>query len=59
MTHSPATHALSVNPATGETLAAYPWASQDDVDRRLRCPMRVSANGATKRSLTVRKNCVT
>jgi succinate-semialdehyde dehydrogenase len=35
MTHSPATHALSVNPATGETLAAYPWASQDDVDQAI------------------------
>ncbi|WP_368543246.1 succinate-semialdehyde dehydrogenase [Enterobacter soli] len=31
MSHSPDTHALSVNPATGETLAAYPWASADDV----------------------------
>lgn len=31
MTHSPATHALSVNPATGETLAAYPWATSDEV----------------------------
>ncbi|HDR2891118.1 TPA: succinate-semialdehyde dehydrogenase [Enterobacter asburiae] len=35
MTHSPATHALSVNPATGETLAAYPWASQDDVEQAI------------------------
>lgn len=35
MTHSPATHALSVNPATGETLATYPWASQDDVEQAI------------------------
>ena len=35
MTYSSATHALSVNPATGETLAAYPWASTDDVERAI------------------------
>ncbi|QLR43151.1 succinate-semialdehyde dehydrogenase [Enterobacter sp. RHBSTW-00994] len=35
MTHSPATHALSVNPANGETLAAYPWATQEQVDRAI------------------------
>lgn len=35
MTYSSATHALSVNPATGETLAAYPWASSDDVERAI------------------------
>jgi succinate semialdehyde dehydrogenase (EC 1.2.1.16) len=35
MTYSSATHALSVNPATGETLAAYPWATSDDVERAI------------------------
>ena len=35
MIHSPATHALSVNPATGETLATYPWATQDDVEQAI------------------------
>jgi len=35
MKYSSATHALSVNPATGETLAAYPWASTDDVERAI------------------------
>lgn len=35
MTYSSATHALSVNPATGEKLAAYPWASTDDVERAI------------------------
>ena len=29
---SPATHAVSVNPANGETIAALPWASSTDVD---------------------------
>lgn len=29
---SPATHAVSVNPANGETLSALPWASSSDVD---------------------------
>lgn len=29
---SPATHAVSVNPANGETLSALPWASSTDVD---------------------------
>ena len=35
MTISSATHALSVNPATGETLTAWPWATENDVDRAL------------------------
>ena len=32
---SPATHAISVNPANGETLAALPWATPSDVDRAI------------------------
>lgn len=32
---SPATHAISVNPATGETLSALPWATGDEVDRAI------------------------
>lgn len=35
MTYSSATHAHSVNPATGETLAAYPWATSGDVERAI------------------------
>lgn len=35
MTHSPSTHALSINPATGETLAAYPWATTADVEQAI------------------------
>lgn len=35
MTHSPETHALSVNPATGAVLAAYPWATAKEVDRAI------------------------
>ena len=35
MTHSPATHALSVNPANGETLAAYPWATAAEVEQAI------------------------
>ena len=35
MTHSPETHALSVNPATGTVLAAYPWATAEEVDRAI------------------------
>ncbi|MEG5548452.1 succinate-semialdehyde dehydrogenase [Enterobacter wuhouensis] len=35
MTHSPETHALSVNPATGAVLAAYPWATAEEVDRSI------------------------
>jgi succinate-semialdehyde dehydrogenase len=35
MTYSSATHALSVNPATGETLAACPWATTDEVERAI------------------------
>ncbi|PKA31937.1 succinate-semialdehyde dehydrogenase [Cedecea lapagei] len=35
MTHSPATHALSVNPANGETLSAYPWATAAEVEQAI------------------------
>ncbi|KFA82461.1 succinate-semialdehyde dehydrogenase [Enterobacter sp. EGD-HP1] len=35
MTYSSATHALSVNPATGETLAAYLWATPEEVERAI------------------------
>ncbi|MGK9175316.1 succinate-semialdehyde dehydrogenase [Yokenella regensburgei] len=41
MSISPATHAMSVNPATGETLSARPWATPDDVDAAL----TLAANG--------------
>ncbi|MDY1035688.1 succinate-semialdehyde dehydrogenase [Lelliottia sp. CFBP8978] len=35
MTYSPATHAMSVNPANGETLSAWPWATSNDVEQAL------------------------
>lgn len=35
MTYSSETHALSINPANGETLAAYPWATTGEVDRAI------------------------
>lgn len=35
MTHSPATHAQSINPANGETLAAYPWATPAEVEQAI------------------------
>jgi len=35
MTHSPATHAQSINPANGETLAAYPWATAAEVEQAI------------------------
>lgn len=35
MTYSSATHAFSVNPATGETLAAYPWATPEEVEHAI------------------------
>ncbi|MCD4559682.1 succinate-semialdehyde dehydrogenase [Lelliottia nimipressuralis] len=35
MTHSPATHALSINPANGETLSAYPWATAAEVEQAI------------------------
>ncbi|WP_324724345.1 succinate-semialdehyde dehydrogenase [Lelliottia sp. JS-SCA-14] len=35
MTYSSETHALSINPATGETLAAYPWAKTAEVDQAI------------------------
>ncbi|MBG0520893.1 succinate-semialdehyde dehydrogenase [Enterobacter cloacae] len=35
MTYSSATHAFSVNPATGETLAAYPWATSEEVEQAI------------------------
>lgn len=35
MTMTPATHAISVDPTTGETLAMMPWASADDIENAL------------------------
>jgi succinate-semialdehyde dehydrogenase len=35
MTYASATHAFSVNPVNGETLAAYPWATPEEVDRAI------------------------
>ncbi|MEL2242356.1 succinate-semialdehyde dehydrogenase [Leclercia adecarboxylata] len=35
MTTSSATHALSINPTNGETLASWPWATVTDVERAL------------------------
>lgn len=35
MSPTATTHALSINPATGETLRATPWASREEVDRAL------------------------
>lgn len=35
MTYSSATHAFSVNPANGETLAAYLWATPEEVDHAI------------------------
>ncbi|KJN32845.1 succinate-semialdehyde dehydrogenase [Enterobacter sichuanensis] len=35
MTYSSATHAFSVNPANGETLAACPWATPEEVDHAI------------------------
>ena len=40
MSISSATHAISVNPATGETLSATPWASREDVDAALELAAR-------------------
>ena len=40
MTITPATHAISINPATGEQLSVLPWAGADDsnMDER-HCPI--------------------
>lgn len=35
MTPTPSTHAISVNPATGETLTAHLWATAREVDRAI------------------------
>ena len=35
MKYSSATHALSVNPATGETLGAFAWATSEEVERAI------------------------
>ncbi|MEB6377604.1 succinate-semialdehyde dehydrogenase [Leclercia adecarboxylata] len=35
MTISSATHALTINPANGETLATWPWATAADIDHAL------------------------
>lgn len=35
MTITPATHAISINPATGEQLSVLPWAGVDDIENAL------------------------
>ncbi|VEW00003.1 putative aldehyde dehydrogenase [Escherichia coli] len=35
MTITPATHAISINPATGEQLSVLPWADVDDIENAL------------------------
>lgn len=32
MTITPATHAISINPATGEQLSVLPWAGANDIE---------------------------
>ncbi|MGC6744516.1 hypothetical protein ACP0HM_05995 [Escherichia coli] len=34
MTITPATHAISINPATGEQLSVLPWAGANDIEKR-------------------------
>ena len=50
MTISPATHAISVNPATGETLAAYPFATDEHVEHAI---ARVAEAGRYWRTVSV------
>lgn len=50
MTISPATHAISVNPATGETLAAYPFATAEHVEHAI---ARVADAGRYWRTVSV------
>ncbi|WP_312686255.1 succinate-semialdehyde dehydrogenase [Kosakonia sp.] len=40
MSATPTTHAISVNPATGETLGATPWATRETVDSALEMAAR-------------------
>ncbi len=35
MTITPATHAISINPANGEQLSVLPWAGADDIENAL------------------------
>lgn len=35
MTITPATHAISINPATDEQLSVLPWAGADDIENAL------------------------
>lgn len=35
MTITPATHAISINPANGEQLSSLPWAGADDIENAL------------------------
>lgn len=50
MTISPATHAITVNPATGETLAAYPFATPEHVEHAI---ARVADAGRYWRTVSV------
>jgi acyl-CoA reductase-like NAD-dependent aldehyde dehydrogenase len=57
MKYSSATHALSVNPATGETLAAYPWATPEEVERAISQSDAGIASGDAKACPTGRRSC--
>ena len=59
MTYSSATHALSVNPATGETLATYPWATSEEVAQAITLADAGFRQWRGKASLTGHKSCAT
>lgn len=46
MTITPATHAISINPATGEQLSVLPWAGANDIENALQLAAATFATGA-------------
>lgn len=46
MTITPATHAISINPATGEQLSVLPWAGADDIETHFSWRQQAFATGA-------------
>ena len=52
MTITPATHAISINPANGEQLSVLPWAGADDIENALQLAGAVYGSQETRFNLS-------
>jgi hypothetical protein len=56
--NSPATHALSINPANGETISSLPWATTAEVDIAISLADTAFASGVRLPLPSVPMRCV-